>query len=103
MVMKNLKNVGINSLKKIDGIGRVKAIEIKAALELGRRVYTSNNKIDKIILNSSDIIYNFFRNILIDKKQEYFYCVYLDAKNKYIDIGIINGQQDVYDFILGIC
>ena len=95
--MKNLKNVGINSLKKIDGIGRVKAIEIKAALELGRRVYTSNNKIDKIILNSSDIIYNFFRNILIDKKQEYFYCVYLDSRNKYIDkkclfIGTINSS-----------
>ena len=23
--------------------------------------------------------------------------------DKYVDIGIINGQQDVYDFILGIC
>ena len=28
---------------------------------------------------------------------------YIESKNKYIDIGIINGQQDVYDFILGIC
>ena len=28
---------------------------------------------------------------------------YIESKNKYIDIGIINGQQDIYDFILGIC
>lgn len=27
---------------------------------------------------------------------------YILSKNKYIDIGIINGQQDVYDYVLGI-
>lgn len=93
----NFKDIGINSLMKINGIGRVKAIEIKAALELGRRVYMNNNKIDKMVLNSSEIIYNYFRDILIDKKQEYFYCIYVDAKSKYIDkkclfIGTINSS-----------
>ena len=95
--LENFKNIGVNSLMKIDGIGRVKAIEIKAALELGRRVYMNNNKIDKIVLNSSETIYNYFREILIDKKQEYFYCVYVDTKSKYIDkkclfIGTINSS-----------
>ncbi len=28
---------------------------------------------------------------------------YIQSKNKYVDIGIISGKQDVYDFILGIC
>ena len=91
------RDVGINTLMKIDGIGKVKAIEIKAALELGRRVYMSNDNVNKIVFNSADIIYNYFYDILVDKKQEYFYCVYVDTKGKYIDkkclfIGTINSS-----------
>lgn len=92
-----LKEIGINSLMKIDGIGRVKAIELKAALELGRRVYSNNNNIDKIDLNNSCAIYEYFVSIFRDKKQEYFYCIYVDTKGKYIDkkclfIGTINNS-----------
>ena len=64
--LENFRDIGINSLMKIEGIGRVKAIEIKAAMELGRRVYMDNNRIDKMVLNSSEVIYNYFRNILVD-------------------------------------
>ena len=92
-----LKDIGINSLMKIDGIGMVKAIELKAALELGRRVYSNNNVIDKINLNNSNSIYEYFLNEFRDKKQEYFYCIYVDTKGKYIDrkclfIGTINNS-----------
>ena len=92
-----LKDIGINSLMKIPGIGKTKAIEIKAALELGRRVYKNNDKLEKFNLNSADIIYSYFSNLLVDKKQEYFYCVYVDTKNNYIDkkclfIGTINSS-----------
>lgn len=91
------KDVGINTLMKIDGIGRVKAIEIKAALELGRRVYINSSDINMICFNSADIIYNYFFDLLVDKKQEYFYCVYVDTKGRYIDkkclfIGTINSS-----------
>ena len=92
-----LKDIGISSLMKIEGIGKVKAIEIKAALELGKRVYNDVKNIDKIKFTNSDIIYDYFVNILVDKKQEYFYCVYVDTKNNYIDkkclfIGTINSS-----------
>ena len=92
-----LKDIGINTLIKINGIGKVKAIEIKAALELGRRVYANNDKIDKINFNSAEVIYRYFIEMLVDKKQEYFYCVYVDTKGKYIDkkclfIGTINSS-----------
>lgn len=95
--LSKFKDVGINTLMKIDGIGKVKAIEIKAALELGRRVYMSNEKLDKIAFNSAEIIYNYFYDILSDKKQEYFYCVYVDTKGKFIDkkclfVGTINSS-----------
>lgn len=92
-----LKDIGINSLMKIDGIGKVKAIEIKAALELGKRVYYTSNKIDNICLNSALDIFNYFSFYFLEKKQEYFYCIYVDTKGKYIDkkclfIGTINSS-----------
>ena len=37
-----LRDIGISSLVKIEGIGRVKAIELKAAIELGKRAYMNN-------------------------------------------------------------
>lgn len=91
-----LKDIGIPSLVKIDGIGRVKAIELKAAIELGRRVYLDNN-ITKVKLNSSLAIYDYFISILKDKKQEYFYCLYVDTKGAFLGkkclfIGTINNS-----------
>ena len=92
-----IKDIGINSLMKIDGIGRVKAIELKAAIELGKRIYMNNNELDRLCLNSADKIYDYFSKILLDKKQEFFYCVYVDTKGKYIDkrclfIGTVNSS-----------
>ena len=92
-----LKDIGISSLMKIPGIGRVKAIELKAALELGRRVYMDNDFNKKIKLNSGLAIYNYFIGILNHKDREHFYCVYLDSKGNYLDkkclfIGTINSS-----------
>ena len=78
-----LRDIGIHTLMNIPGIGKVKAIELKAALELGRRVYKSYDT-DKIKLNDAYSIYRYFKDILGNKKQEYFYAVYLDTKGNYI-------------------
>ena len=91
-----LRDIGISSLTNIDGIGLVKAIELKAAIELGKRVY-SDNISHNIVIKSPVDVYNLLINELIYKKQEYFYCIYLDTKNKFIDkkclfIGTINNS-----------
>ena len=91
-----LKDIGISTLTNIEGIGKVKAIELKAAIELGRRVYKSKSE-DKIKLINAINIYNYFKDVLGDKKQEYFYCVYLDTKGNYLGkkclfIGTINNS-----------
>ena len=83
--IKRLKDIGINTLIGINGIGRVKAIEIKAAIELGRRIYIENNKLSGVILNNSLKIYEYFKDLVGNKKQEYFYTVYVDTKGRYID------------------
>lgn len=95
--IKKLKDIGINSLMNISGIGRVKAIELKAAIELGRRIYVNNETVIRKKLNNAYLVYDYFKDILRDKKQEYFYCVYVDTKGYYIDkkclfIGTINNS-----------
>lgn len=76
----DLKDLTIESLKKINGIGSVKAIELLSALELGKRVFYKIDK-EKIKLNNSKVIYEYFKDLVIDEKQENFYAIYLDTKS----------------------
>lgn len=90
----NLKDININDIMKINGIGKVKAIELIASIELGKRVYTNAYK-EKIKISNSYDIYTYFKTKLKDKKQEHFYVLYLDNKNKIIEnkllyVGTIN-------------
>lgn len=90
----DLKDMTLNKLKQTKGIGEVKAITLLSALELGKRVYYEKN-ISKIKMNSADKIYNYMKDIVCNKNQEYFYALYLDSKKNLIDkkllfIGTIN-------------
>lgn len=78
-----LKNMTYNKLVKIDGIGNVKASEVLAAIELGKRVFYQKDK-SEVILNNSNLIYEYFKDLFIDVKQEEFYAIYLDSKSKLI-------------------
>lgn len=79
-----LKDVTINELTKIKGIGEVKAIELLAAIELGKRInYKPEEKKKK--LNNPEVIFQEMRYLFIDKKQELFYCLYLNEKQELIE------------------
>ena len=84
----NLKDASISSLCKISGVGEIKAITLLSAIELGKRVY-SNSYSDKIILNSTNLIFEYLKDFFIDKKQEYFIALYLDSKKTLIDKKIL--------------
>lgn len=86
--IKEMKYITINKLTKINGIGEVKAIELLAALELGKRVYYIEQK-EKVLLNSSKKIYEYFKNIFIEEYQECFYALYLDTKSKLISYKLL--------------
>lgn len=91
----NLKNMKIENLKEIKGIGEVKAIELIATVELGKRIFLSNNLNNKKrLVNAKDIWIN-TKYLFFDKKQEYFYALYFNNKQELIDkkllfIGTIN-------------
>ena len=78
-----LKNVTYNKLIKIDGIGKVKAIEILACVEIGKRIYNNIDKVD-IVNNNSSKVFDYFKDMFLDEKQEFFYAIYLDSKCKLI-------------------
>jgi len=93
----NLKTINIFQLLKIKGIGSAKASTIMAAIELGRRIYENNSDITKKKLDNPSLIYSYYKNILKDKKQELFYCVYLDNNkclitDKLLFVGTINAS-----------
>ena len=80
----DLRDISINKLTSINGIGKVKAITLLSSIELGRRVYSNKDNIN-IKLNNSKDIYNYIKDKLIFKKQEYFYTLYLGKNNKLIE------------------
>ena len=84
----NLRDVTYNKLIKIKGIGSVKAIELLASLELGRRVYYTSLK-DKVRLNNSSLIFNYFKNLFINETQENFYALYLNTKMELISYKLL--------------
>ena len=84
----DLKKLSVSSLTKIPGIGRVKAISLLSSLELGKRVYYSSNK-NNIKLNNSKKIFDYFKDLFIDEKQENFYAIYLDSKSKLINYKLL--------------
>lgn len=83
--IEKLKDITKEQLQKVKGIGSVQALTILSAIELGKRIYISNDYKNKIKLNSSNNIYEYMKYELLDKKQEYFYCLYLNQKKELIE------------------
>jgi len=82
--IEDLNEMTINRLLSIKGIGLVKAIELIATIELGRRIYREKTE-SKIKCNNASDIYNLNKYLFANKKQEYFYCLYLNNKNELIE------------------
>lgn len=81
----NLVNVTYNQLLEMKGIGPTKAIVLLSALELGKRLYLKVENEQKIALKSAEDIYHYMKYLFYEKKQEYFYCIYLDSKCEVIE------------------
>lgn len=71
-------------LLKFNGIGEAKAVNIMAALELGRRRKEQAASVKTMILNSRDAA-NYFRPLLEDLPHEEFWVLLLNRSNTVID------------------
>lgn len=82
--VQQLHDITINKLTKIKGIGEVKAIELLATIELGKRIFVKkNHKLTK--LTSPKLIWEDSKHLFINLKQEYFYCLYLNNRQELLE------------------
>lgn len=66
-------------------MSEIKNIELLAAIELGKRIYSDPDSSLLIEFTNPFEIVKYFNDYYKDKKQEEFYVVFLDNKKKYID------------------
>lgn len=91
----DLNNINYQMLKNIKGLGDGKCASILAALELGKRNNKEIKTINNIKITSSDLVFQYYKDLFRCKKQEYFYCLYLDSnkvviKEKLLFIGTLD-------------
>lgn len=94
--IQGLHEISINELTKIKGIGPAKAIQIKAAIELGRRIAKASNS-EKYTVRSPKDVADYLMEDLCYLKQENFISLLLDTKNNIvaketISIGTLNSS-----------
>lgn len=80
-----LSNANLNDITKINGIGKCKAAQILAAVELGKRVVSGAYK-DKLKVTSPSDVANILMVDMIHLKKEHFKIIMLDTKNQIIGI-----------------
>lgn len=84
----NLQHITIEELQQINGVGKVKAIELKAAIELGKRIQqATKEKIGKV--SSSQYAGQYCANIIGKLKQENVLVLFLNTKNEIIKKQIV--------------
>jgi DNA repair protein RadC len=81
--LKGIEETSVSELGKIAGIGPAKIAQIKASLEIAKRL--GNHKWQEgQPLRSSEDVFRHFRERLQQEKRELFYVVLLDNKNRKI-------------------
>ncbi len=80
-----LKNISLKELMKIKGIGRVKAIQLKAVCELAIRMCKPSNY-KKIQIKSSEDVADLVMEELRFEKREYVKLLLLNTKNEILKI-----------------
>ncbi|GLB58370.1 RadC family protein [Cytobacillus sp. NCCP-133] len=78
-----LKDASLDEITAIKGIGAAKAIQLLAAVEIGRRISNLTYD-DRYIIRSPEDGANYVMNDMRFLSQEHFVCLYLNTKNQVI-------------------
>ncbi|QKS71850.1 DNA repair protein RadC [Paenalkalicoccus suaedae] len=79
--LKLLQDASIAELKDIKGIGEAKAVQLRAALELGQRLRQLSVDGD-FVIRSPENVAAYMMEEMRHLKQEHFIALYLNTKNK---------------------
>jgi DNA repair protein RadC len=94
--LRDIAQSHVEALSEIKGIGTVKAIEIRAAIELGKRLAQLGDGVKPIIHTPADVA-RLVMPDLRNEAQEHFKILMLDSKNQVlrsptITVGIVNSS-----------
>ncbi len=81
--IKAMNQTTVEELIKLKGMGEAKAIQLLAALELGKRLYQERFA-DSITLTNPQAVFTFLKTDMEMLNQEMFYALYLNTKGKLI-------------------
>ncbi len=79
--LRQLKSATLEEITAIKGIGLAKAIQVLAAIEIGRRV-TSLTFADRYVIRSPEDGAKYVMDEMRFLSQEHFVCLYLNTKNQ---------------------
>jgi DNA repair protein RadC len=93
LIRKHKKNLSVDHLMAVPGMGLAKAAQILSAFELARRYLLK----ETVKITSAKDVLPLVADIA-DKKQEYFVCISLNGANEVIEkrivtIGLVNSSQ----------
>ena len=83
--LKGITNASVEELMQISGIGPAKTAQIKAALELSKRLEADVGEKPKPMLKSPEDVAAVVRGQLKGKKKEHFLVICLDTRNRLIN------------------
>jgi DNA repair protein RadC len=86
-----LHNLSVQELRKTKGIGKVKALQIKAVMELSKRVSASRINKDRVVIRSPVEISSLLMEEMRHLQKEVFKIVMLNTKNhiiKHLNISV---------------
>ncbi|MFH5882564.1 MAG: RadC family protein [Candidatus Izemoplasmataceae bacterium] len=81
--LKAVNQTSVKELSRLKGMGTVKAIQLLAALELGKRLQEESFN-HSIALTNPKYVFDYLKTDLEMLNQEMFYALYLDIKGKLI-------------------
>lgn len=87
--LENIYEISIEELMKVKGIGSTKAVQIKAGIELGKRV-VSQGQDDKFIIRGPEDAAEYIIKDIKFLKKEHFITLLLNTKNQIISKEIIS-------------
>jgi DNA repair protein RadC len=88
--LKGVANASVEELIQTTGIGPAKATQIKAALELSRRLEADSSEKSQPVLKSPDDVAAEVRSRLKGKKKEHFLVLCLDTRNRLINHKLVS-------------
>lgn len=81
--LRDLDQAAMTELCSLSGVGRAKAAQLKAALELGKRLFQETGLAGPVF-SSGGAVHAYFLPKLRSLRKETFWCAMLDAKNRLI-------------------